>query len=226
VAGANEAGYHLLNTNYPRDYQADLVADIASAEEGAACPDCGLPLRAARGVEAGNIFKLGTRYSDALGCTFLDQGGKAKPVIMGSYGIGVGRLLACIAEEHHDEHGLIWPITVAPYHVHLVLLPGGEAEAQAARLYDELQAAGMEVLYDDRDERAGVKFNDADLIGLPLRLTVSERSLRQGGAELKRRTSKDSRIAPLGEAAEEARLEIRDLRLEIEKTVVEVPFRD
>ncbi len=124
VAGANENDYHLLNTNYPRDYTANLVTDIAAADEGAACPECGSPLHMQRGVEVGNIFKLGTRYSDALGCTFLDQDGAQKPVIMGSYGIGVGRLLACVAEAHHDEHGLIWPISVAPFQVHLVLLRG------------------------------------------------------------------------------------------------------
>ena len=113
VAGANEDGYHLLNTNYPRDYTADLVTDIAAAEEGFLCPECGHPLRMERGVEVGNIFKLSTRYSDSLGCTFLDREGQPKPVIMGSYGIGVGRLLACVAEQYHDDHGLVWPVTVA-----------------------------------------------------------------------------------------------------------------
>jgi prolyl-tRNA synthetase len=230
VAGANEEGYHLLNTNYGRDYTADVVADLAAAEEGAPCPNCGHALRASRGVETGNIFKLGTRYSDSLGCTFLDQDGKAKPVLMGSYGIGVGRLLACIAEEHHDEYGLIWPVTVAPYHVHLVTLPssvpGGKAESAANRLYEELQASGVEVLFDDRDERPGVKFMDADLIGLPLRVTLGEKSLKKGGAEIKRRNRKESVIAPLSEAVERVRLEIRDLQAEIAARVVEAPFKD
>ncbi len=124
VAGANETGYHLLNTNFPRDFAADIITDIAAATEGDACPECGNPLRITRGVEVGNIFKLGTRYSEALGCTFLDKDGEKKPVIMGSFGIGVGRLLACVAEAHNDEHGLVWPITVAPFQVHLVLLRG------------------------------------------------------------------------------------------------------
>jgi prolyl-tRNA synthetase len=177
-------------------------------------------------VEAGNIFKLGTRYSDALGCTFLDRDGKARPILMGSYGIGVGRLLACIAEAHHDAYGLMWPVTVAPYHVHLVLIPGGQAEGAATRLYHELQAAGVEVLYDDRDERPGVKFMDADLIGLPLRLTVGERSLKQGGAELKRRTRKESAVVPPGEVVERVRGEIRDLQAEIQAMLVEVAFRE
>jgi len=150
----------------------------------------------------GNIFKLGTRYSDSLGCTFLDKDGQPKPVIMGSYGIGVGRLLACVAEEHHDEHGLVWPVTLAPYQVQLVLLRGKgtpQAEATADRLYTDLQSAGVEVLYDDRDESPGVKFNDADLIGLPIRLTVSERALAQGGVEMKLRSKSDKSIIPFNE---------------------------
>jgi prolyl-tRNA synthetase len=185
VAGANDEGYHLLNVNYGRDYQADVVQDLVTAEEGYACPDCGAAMHASKGVEVGNIFKLGTRYSEAMGGTFLDKDGQARPVIMGSYGIGVGRLLACVAEEHHDEQGLIWPISVAPYQVYVVALQGSEEAAE--RLYAGLQAASVEALYDDRDERAGVKFNDADLIGIPIRLTVSKRSLEAGGVELKLR---------------------------------------
>jgi prolyl-tRNA synthetase len=203
AAGANEAGYHLLNVNHGRDYSAALVRDIAAAGEGDACPECGAPLRAARGVEVGNIFKLGTRYSQALGATFLDRDGQSRPVIMGSYGIGAGRLLACIAEEHHDAQGLKWPASVAPYHVHLVGMRSadGAAEQAAADLYARLWRAGVETLYDDREERPGVKFNDADLIGLPVRLTVSERSLQRGGVELKRRAEKDSRVVGLDDAA-------------------------
>ena len=187
VAGANDAGFHYLNTNFKRDYQADLVADIAAASDGAACPQCGAPMRASRGVEVGNIFALGTRYSDAMGCTFLDEDGSTKPVIMGSYGIGVGRLLACVAEEHHDEKGLTWPVSVAPYPIHLVLLAGKSPELlpQAEALYKQLVDAGLEPLFDDREESPGVKFMDADLIGCPLRLTLSERSLKSGGVEVK-----------------------------------------
>lgn len=226
VAGANEEGYHLLNTNYPRDYQADVVTDIAAAEEGSACPQCGQPLRASRGVEVGNIFKLGTHYSDALGATFLDKDGQAKPVIMGSYGIGVGRLLACVAEHHHDDHGLRWPITIAPYQVYLVVLPGGQAGEVAERLYADLRAAGVEVLFDDRDERPGVKFNDADLIGLPLRLTVGERGLAKGGVELKRRESQASAVVPLNEAVGQAKTEIDSLLASIGRTVEKVTFKE
>ncbi|MCP4359668.1 MAG: proline--tRNA ligase, partial [Chloroflexi bacterium] len=168
VAGANEAGYHLKNVNVGRDYEADIVTDIAAADEGDSCPECGERLTAVRGVEVGNIFKLVTRFSEALGATFLNKNGAAKPIVMGSYGLGVTRLLACLAEHHRDKYGLIWPITVAPYQVHLVSLRGGEEATDT--LYTKLQAAGVEVFYDDRDESPGVKFNDADLIGIPIRL--------------------------------------------------------
>lgn len=185
VAGANELGYHLRNVNYGRDYEADIVADLASAYEGAGCPQCGKPLSMQRGVEVGNIFKLGDHFSTALDARFVDEAGMSRPVVMGSYGIGVGRLVACIAERCHDDYGLIWPATVAPFDVHLVALRGGFEGA--TELYDELRAAGLDVLYDDRDASPGVKFNDADLIGLPVRLTVGQRSLDQGGVEMKLR---------------------------------------
>ena len=229
VAGANQPDYHLLNTNIPRDYSADIVTDIAAAEEGHACPMCGKPLRAARGVEVGNIFKLGTRYSDSLGCTFLDKDGQPRPVIMGSYGIGVGRLLACVAEEHHDEHGLIWPVTVAPYQVQLVLLRGKGtplAEETANKLYVELQAAGVEVLYDDRDESPGVKFNDSDLIGLPIRLTISERALEQGGVEMKLRNKTEKSIIRVNELAARIHSELALLQAEIYASVLPVEYND
>jgi prolyl-tRNA synthetase len=229
VAGANESDYHLLNTNIPRDYSADILTDIAAADEGHACPECGKPLRATRGVEVGNIFKLGTRYSDSLGCTFLDKDGQSKPVIMGSYGIGVGRLLACVAEENHDDHGLIWPVTIAPYQVHLVLLRGKgtpEAEETANHLYKDLRAAGVDVLYDDRDESPGVKFNDADLIGLPIRLTVSERALAQGGVEMKLRSKPEKIIISLNELGARIRSELAALEAKINATVLPVEYND
>ena len=199
VAGANLAGYHLRNVNYGRDFSADLVADISAVRDGDGCPQCGAPLRLARGVEVGNIFKLGTRYSDALHCNFLDENGDNQPVIMGSYGIGVGRLLACVAEEHNDDRGLVWPAAIAPYPVHMVVLPGREMDTGviAASVEAALTAAGLEPLVDDREESAGVKFNDADLIGLPVRLTISERAFKQGGVEMKLRASAESRVIPL-----------------------------
>ncbi len=218
VAGANEAGFHFLNTNAGRDYEPDVVADIALAFDGASCPECMSPLTARRGVEVGNIFKLGTRYTDALGATFLDEQGRANAIIMGSYGIGVGRTLACIAEAYHDQDGLIWPASIAPYPVHLVLLNSkdGSAEAEAEKFYQDLVNAGLEPLYDDRDERAGVKFNDADLIGLPIRVTVSARSLEKGGFELKRRDQSERRIIPGDQALHIVREELVDLHREIE----------
>lgn len=217
VAGANEEGYHLLNVNYGRDYQADIVADIAAAGEGDACPQCGSPMRVSRGVEAGHIFKLGTWYSEAMGCHFLDKEGQSRPVIMGSYGIGVGRLLACIAEEHNDKDGLVWPISVAPYHLHLVALfdESGRTESIAGTLYHELLETGIEVLYDDREESPGVKFKDADLIGLPLRVTVSKRSLEQSGVEVKRRDEQERTVIPVEEATAWVQGEIEKLWLEI-----------
>lgn len=201
AAGANEVGYHLLNVNYGRDYTAALVADITAAGEGSLCPQCGKPMRLTRGVEVGNIFKLGTRYTDSLSATYLDENGEAHAVVMGSYGIGVGRLLACAAEEHHDDKGLIWPVSIAPYPVHLVVLAGKTMDTMQTALEVEtlLKEAGLEPLFDDREESAGVKFNDADLIGLPLRVTVSERALKQGGLEFKRRAGGEPRIVPLSE---------------------------
>jgi len=206
VAGANEDGYHLLNVNYGRDYASAVVCDIAAARDGDACAQCGSQLRTSRGVEVGNIFQLGTRYTEALGATYLDREGKHQPVVMGSYGIGAGRLLACIVEAHHDDKGLIWPMSVAPYPVYLIQMPGAEAEAEA--LYAALNEAGIEVLFDDRDETAGVKFNDADLLGIPIRLTLGKRSLREGGVELKRRDRDEKIIVPLGDVIVRIRAEI------------------
>jgi prolyl-tRNA synthetase len=227
VAGANEVGYHYRNVCYGRDFSAEIVADIAEAGAGLGCPECGAALRTSRGVEVGNIFKLGTRYSDTMGCQFLDRDGQLKPVIMGSYGIGVGRLLACVAEEYHDEKGLAWPISVAPFAVHLVLLTsgsGGQAPTIATAVYQRLQAAGIEVLFDDRAETPGVKFNDADLIGLPLRLTVSERSLKRGGIEVKRRTAGESAIVAEAELIERIQQELATLWAALAERVVTVDF--
>ena len=198
VAGANEIDAHYKNVNYGRDYEADLVLDLVAAAEGHACPQCGAPLRAVRGVEVGNIFKLGTKYSKALGATYLDENGESHPIVMGSYGIGSGRLIASVIEHHNDENGIKWPISIAPYHVMLVSLATPktpDVTAAAEQIYADLQAAGLEVLYDDRDERAGVKFNDADLLGIPLRLTVGGRGLKNGVVEMKvRRTGESSEI--------------------------------
>lgn len=224
VAGANETDYHYLNTNYGRDYTADIVADIAAALDGHKTADGQGTLKEVRGVEVGNIFKLGTRYTEAMGATFLDENGERKPVVMGSYGIGVGRLLACVAEEYRDDYGLKLPISIAPYEVHLVMLPGGDTEEIGEQLYKSMQSAGIEVLYDDRDERPGVKFNDADLIGVPLRVTVSKRSLKNGGLEFKRRDSDDKSIVAQEDIIATLKNEIEQLHADIAEKVVTMPY--
>ena len=214
VTGANESEYHYLNSCYGRDYTAQIVGDVAMAYEGAPAPntdDDDAVLTAVRGVEVGNIFQLGTKYSEALDATFMGENGRPQPIVMGSYGIGVGRMLACLAEEHHDENGLKLPPQVAPYHVHIVgLLDKANVKEQADMLYHLLKNAGIEVLYDDRHKKMaspGIKFSDADLIGLPIRLTISSRSLKNGGVELKRRDNGESKMVEL----EEVLLEIRKL---------------
>lgn len=192
ISGANKEGFHLRNVNAGRDFEPDIVTDLVAVEAGMPCPHCATPLTTTRGIEVGNIFKLGTKYTDAIGATVLDENGKALPIIMGSYGIGVDRLLACIIESHHDENGIVWPVEVSPFHVHIVVLAGkkpqGELEA-AEKLRSELGENGVEVLIDDRNERAGVKFNDADLIGCPVRITVGSRGLQNGTVEVKMRNA-------------------------------------
>jgi prolyl-tRNA synthetase len=202
VAGANREDYHLRNVNYPRDFRADVVADIALAREGDACPSCGGKLRERRGIEAAHVFKLGTGYSEKMHAVFRDEAGRERPFFMGCYGIGVGRLLAAAVEAHHDERGMTLPRSVAPYEVYLANLNPSDAEVtrSADALYEGLQAAGVEVLYDDRDEAPGVKFNDADLIGPPVRAVVSRRSVAAGQVELKRRTSRESSMHPVSDA--------------------------
>ena len=222
VAGANEEGYHLLNTNLGRDYEAGIVTDIAAADEGDACPVCADSMRTERGVETGNIFKLGTRYTESFGARFLDENGEQKFVVMGSYGIGVGRLLACVAEEHNDEDGLVWPISIAPYHVHIVSQES--LEETAKDLYESLTADGVEVLWDERNESLGAKFKDADLIGLPLRVTLTPRSVQNGGAELRRRDGKETVVVPIEEAAEAVKDRLAQLRDELGQGVVKMPF--
>ncbi|MDD3058258.1 MAG: His/Gly/Thr/Pro-type tRNA ligase C-terminal domain-containing protein, partial [Sphaerochaeta sp.] len=223
VAGANEEGYHLLNTNFGRDYNG-LVADIASAAAGYACPECGKPLSSSKGVEVGNIFQLNTRYSESMNCCYQDENGVRKPVIMGSYGIGVGRLLACLAENYSDENGLSLPISVAPMQVHLVSLVK-DAEV-GENLYKQLTSAGIEVLYDDRKESAGVKFADADLIGLPIRITLGNRSLKEGKVEVKlRRNLEDTFSFELASVVEETKALIARLEQELEEAVVETEWK-
>jgi prolyl-tRNA synthetase len=190
VVGANKPDVHFSGANYPRDFEADIITDIALAQPGHLCPRCEHLLEATRGIEVGHIFKLGTFFSEALGADFLDKEGQQHSITMGCYGIGVGRLLAAAVEQNNDQSGIIFPTPIAPYQVHLIGLNVATQEvAEAAnKLYQELELAGIEVLYDDReDAAAGVKFNDADLLGLPVRLVVSPRNLKAGVVEIKGR---------------------------------------
>jgi prolyl-tRNA synthetase len=196
VVGANREGYHLTGVNWG-DFEAEIVTDIALVRDGDRCPRCSGTWRASRGIELGHCFKLGTRYTSDV--TFLDVDGQERPFVTASYGIGLGRLMAAAVEQHHDENGICWPASIAPYAVQLVSLFRDEEQvAQADALYQRLTAAGIEVLYDDRiGLSAGVKFNDADLIGCPLRLTFAQRSLERGGVEAKRRDSPDREVIRL-----------------------------
>ena len=200
IAGANKQDLHFKGANYPRDFQADIVADISLAQPGQLCPRCGHALESTKGIEVGHIFKLGTFFSESLGADFLDAEGQQHPIIMGCYGIGVGRLLAAAIEQNNDDNGIVFPAPVAPYQAHMVALNiNNEEVAEAAeKLYKDLGSAGVEVLFDDReDAAAGVKFNDADLIGLPVRLVVSPRNLKDGIVEIKGRTDSEAGSVPL-----------------------------
>lgn len=211
VAGANRLNYHLKNVNYPRDFRVDLWEDLASANEGATCARCGGTLHARKGTELGHIFKLGTRYAEPFKAAFLDAEGTSRFLLMGCYGIGIGRTLAAVVEQNYDDKGMLWPFSVAPYHINLLGLDLDNADNRrvAEQLYADLSAANLEVLYDDRSESAGVKFNDADLLGLPLRVVVSKRSLKNGGVELKLRKASTAQIVQLSEAVEKIGEEVR-----------------
>ncbi|MCM3589162.1 proline--tRNA ligase [Brevibacillus borstelensis] len=197
VAGANEKDYHLVHVQAGRDFTVSRYADLRNIMEGDECPRGGGLIKFARGVEVGHVFKLGTKYSTAIGATYLDENGRSQPMIMGCYGIGVSRTLAAAIEQNNDEHGIIWPVSIAPFHVHVIPV---NAKVEAQRLISEeiteaLEAAGVEVLYDDRPERAGVKFKDADLIGLPLRITVSDKASEEGLVEVRvRRTGETHEV--------------------------------
>ena len=202
VAGANRVGWHVRNVNVPRDYTPDVVAEITNAREGDACVRCGSPVQLRKGIEVGNIFKLGTDFTVAAGATYLDDDGERHPIVMGSYGIGLGRNVACVVEAHHDEKGIVWPDEVAPYAAHLVAI-GAAREPAVRDTADRLHAlagdAGREILYDDRDESPGVKFTDAELLGMPWILTVSPRSLAAGGVEVTRRATGERATRPVAE---------------------------
>ncbi len=205
VAGANREGWHVRNVNVPRDVTPDVVAEITSAREGDPCPRCGAPVRLSNGIEVGNIFKLGTDFTEPLGATYLGEDGQAHPIVMGSYGIGVGRNVACVVEAHHDEKGIVWPAEVAPYAAHLVeigLAKEPRVREVAERLHQVALDAGREILYDDRDESPGVKFTDAELLGMPWILTVSPRSLAAGGVEVTERSTGERSTRPIEDVEE------------------------
>ncbi|MGH2632587.1 MAG: His/Gly/Thr/Pro-type tRNA ligase C-terminal domain-containing protein, partial [Tepidiformaceae bacterium] len=193
---------HYLNTNYGRDWSADMLADIALARRGDACANCGTALETKRGIEMGHIFKLGTMYSESMGVYYLDEAGERQLTVMGSYGIGVERMLAAVIEANHDDNGIIWPAEVAPYDAHVVVLNLDQEPVAAAlaELEDAFAAAGRSLLIDDRPDSAGIKFKDADLLGIPYRLTVSPRALEKGGVELRDRRTGETSVVPLAEA--------------------------
>jgi prolyl-tRNA synthetase len=204
VAGANKPDTHIRNVNYPRDFAIDMMVDIATAQADEGCPRCGAKLLATRGIEVGHVFKLGTFFSQRMGATFLDRDGTQRPILMGCYGIGLGRLLAAAVEQHHDEKGIIWPAHIAPYQVHLcpLSMDNEEVASAAERLYLDLKAEGLEVLFDDRAESPGVKLNDADLLGMPLRLLLSPRSLKSASVEVKQRREQEATLLPLDGVSE------------------------
>jgi prolyl-tRNA synthetase len=203
ACGANRADAHLVGVQWGRDASPEAWVDLLAVEGADPCPLCATALASSRGIEVGHIFKLGTKYSESMGCTFTDENGKDLPMIMGCYGFGVGRTVAAAIEQSHDEHGIRWPLPLAPFSVLVQALnPGDDAvRAAADQLHAELEAAGVDVLYDDRDERPGVKFKDADLVGIPMRVTVGAKSLAEGVVELSLRTApRDKEKVALGEA--------------------------
>jgi prolyl-tRNA synthetase len=203
VAGGNKPDIHIKNVNYPRDFKADIIADIASARPGDTCCQCSGTYVSTRGIEMGHIFKLDTIYSEKFDACFIDEKGESRPAVMGCYGMGLGRIMAAVIELNHDDKGIIWPVSVAPYHVYICTLSreGTPVSQEAEKLYEELSAAGLEVLLDDREDSPGVKFNDADLLGIPFRVTVSPRTLEKNSVELKKRSEKESEIVLLSDIA-------------------------
>jgi prolyl-tRNA synthetase len=201
VAGANKPDTHLKNVNHPRDFKVDLIADIAIARSGDGCPKCNGKLQSSHGIEVGHVFKLGVFYSEKMGASFLDQNGVPHPIIMGTYGIGLGRLLAAAVEQNHDDKGIIWPLAIAPYHIYLcpLRLEDSNVAETAEKVYQALTKKNIEVLFDDRNESPGVKFNDADLLGIPIRLTISPRTLESQSIEIKWRKEKHTELIPLKE---------------------------
>ena len=211
VCGANKAGYHYVDVVPSHDFRIDQVFDLRMVEPGEACLKCGAPLKEARGIEVGQVFKLGTKYSKAFGATFLDENGEEKCCVMGCYGIGVTRSIAAAIEQNHDDFGIIWPMPIAPYHC--IIIPASTKDVQvvetAQKLYQELKRLGLEVVLDDRDERAGVKFKDADLVGYPIRVTLGSKTLANGQVELKDRKSNETQLVLVAEVVQQVKIMIQ-----------------
>lgn len=208
VTGANEIDKHYINVNPERDFNIIEVVDIRVIKEGEKCIRCGGELHHTEGIEVGQVFKLGTKYSKALNATYLDENGKQQPMVMGCYGIGITRTIAAAIEQNYDEYGIKWPKALAPYTVHLLPLGKGDVEEKTVELYEQLTAEGIEVLLDDRDERAGVKFNDADLIGCPIIVVIGSRSLKEGTLEVK-----------LRQTGEKLKIKVDNVLAEIKKLI-------
>lgn len=214
VTGANKHGYHYKNVNPKRDFQNVTVATIRLMTKNDVCPHCGAPIDIVRGIEVGQVFELGTKYSEALNATFLDQNGKAKPYVMGCYGIGVTRTIAAAIEQFHDDKGIMWPVAIAPYEVVVVPVSSKDEEQMkiAEGLYTQLKGMGVDVLFDDRNERAGVKFNDADLIGYPVRITVGKKSAADQTVEIKVRRTGHEEVAAIADSAARVQAILNELR--------------
>jgi len=207
IVGANKLEKHLLNVNLERDFKATEISDIINAPEGEMCPNCDGTLSSKKGIEVGNIFSLGTKYSESMGGKFLDEAGKEKPFIMGSYGIGITRTPQAAIERYHDDNGIVWPKNIAPYSVEIIPLNYTQENIKEAadKIYDELNENGIDCLLDDRSDRAGVKFNDADLIGIPVRIVIGDKSLKQGKIELKGRTEGSSKLIDIQQVVAEVK---------------------
>ena len=213
ACGANEADYHYTGACPERDFVVDEWADLVTVKAGDPCPHCGKPLSGARGIEVSQVFQLGTKYSAAMGATFADENGEEKPFLMGCYGVGVSRTLAAVVEQHNDEHGIIWPVSVAPYEVAVIALDKkGEAFDAASKLADDLAGAGLEVVFDDRAERPGVKFADNDLMGFPYQIIVGKRGLANGTVEVKVRATGERSDIALDEVVEKVASEVKAAR--------------
>jgi prolyl-tRNA synthetase len=221
VTGANKNEAHFVNVNHERDFDVKELAVIRSADEGDICPVCNKGrLGVKKGIEVGNTFNLGYKYSNALGAKYVDQDGQEKPFYMGSYGIGVTRTIQAAVERYNDDNGIIWPAPLAPYAVEVVPLSMQDENLRrtAMEFYDKLSAAGLEVLIDDRDERAGVKLNDADLVGIPLRINIGAKSLKQGNFEFKERTAEKAEPVAVENAVETARKQLDGLMKRAQST--------